>query len=82
MSARKRDILRRLVAALKQADGEPMELAQIQVRLEGQFVPRPTRGEIEEALFYAQDACFVRGTTTDEDVQIWAITGKGKLAEL
>lgn len=82
MNERQKFLIRQLVAELKRADGEPMDEVLLHAKLLPLFMPRLTKHELDEALTYAEAASCIRGTTAELRGTVWAITTKGRLAEL
>lgn len=83
MTARSAKVLRGVVYVLRDADGTPIHEAVIQHEL-SMFVGNPTatKAEVEEALRQAELRGWAAATVSEMDSKLWAITSKGRLAEL
>ena len=82
MSARTREILHSVIATLRLADGTPLDVAVISLKVSMIVTPGPTLRELTDVISRAEAEGLAAGTTTISGSQLWAITNKGRLAEL
>jgi hypothetical protein len=81
-SYRKNDVLRVIVEELRKLNGTPVDVAVLAVKIDYQFSPRLDRAEIEAGLNYASALGCAEMTPGGRNQPLWAITPKGKIAEL
>ena len=82
MSTRTREILHSLIGTLRLADGTPLDVAVIALKVGMLVTPSPTLRELTDVISRAEAEGLVAGTTTFSGSQLWAITNKGRLAEV
>jgi hypothetical protein len=82
MSGRSLEVLRCVRKVLVMADGTPLDPALIAVKLDNILSPHATFSEINSALELMDAERMVSGATNIAGITRWAITDKGRLAEL
>ena len=70
---------RRVLLALLACDGLPLPHDTLVDAVTINFVPRPTRGDVESAIKSCEASGFIAGATVELEGIQWGLTGKGTL---
>jgi DNA-binding PadR family transcriptional regulator len=73
------DIIRRLLLVLNSMGGQPCSESILIDAVTIRFTPRPTQGDVMEAIRDAEAGGYISGVSDDLDGRIWALTPKGQL---
>ena len=82
MTERMTDLTRVLVAELRKRNFDPIDMAYLHAKVNLLFTPEPTLTEVREALNFAETAGLVAGRANALNVMKYAITERGRFAEL
>jgi hypothetical protein len=73
------DLIRRILLALNSMGGQPCSEGILIDAVTIRFTPRPTQGDVLEAIRDAEAAGYISGLSDDLEGRIWMFTPKGQL---
>ena len=73
------DLTRRVLLALNSMGGQPCSEGILIDAVTIRFNPRPTQGDVEEAIRDAEAGGYITGLSDDLEGKVWMLTQKGQL---
>jgi DNA-binding PadR family transcriptional regulator len=73
------ELTRRVLLALNSMGGQPCSQTILVDAVTIRFTPRPTQGDVEEAIHDAEASGYISGMTDDLEGKLWMLTPKGQL---
>jgi hypothetical protein len=73
------DLIRRVLLALNSMGGQPCSESILIDAVTIRFTPRPTQGDVLEAIRDAESTGYISGLSDDLDGRLWMLTPKGQL---
>lgn len=79
MYATRTDLTRRVLLSLLAVEDTPLSNDMLIDCVSVRFMPRPTRGDVIQAIKDAEDAGYIHGATLPLEGVVWTLTTKGQL---